>query len=263
MENTAVQGGTAGERTDFAAAPATATASTNTETTPRKTAVPVKETSSYSAQHLALRYVIFAVGVLINSFGVALITKGALGTSPISGIPYVLSLQFTSFSFGATTFVFNLLFIALQMVLLRRDFQPIQLLQLVVNVVFSEFIDISTNLLGFFEPGSIAVQLVCVVLGCIVLAFGISIEVAPNVILVPGEGAVRAIAARCTARFGTVKICFDMTLVAIALVLSFIFFHGIQGLGLGTVISALAVGKIVNLCNTHLPFLERIRQLAR
>lgn len=263
MESTAAQNGLVSEVAKVAPSQADGAKEPAAEAASKKPAIQIKETSSYSAQHLALRYVIFAVGVLINSFGVALITKGALGTSPISGIPYVLSLQFTSFSFGATTFVFNLLFIALQMVLLRRDFQPIQLLQLVVNVVFSEFIDISTFLLGFFEPTSIVVQLACVVLGCMVLAFGISIEVAPNVILVPGEGAVRAIAARCTARFGTVKICFDMTLVVIALILSFIFFHGIQGLGLGTIISALAVGKVVNLCNMHLPFLERIRQLAR
>lgn len=261
---TAARDGAAPDHADAApAATAPGISAAEARKAAKKPAVPVKETSSYSAQHLVARYVIFAVGVLINSFGVALITKGALGTSPISGIPYVLSLQFTSLSFGMTTFVFNLLFIALQIVLLRRDFQPIQLLQLVVNVVFSEFIDVSTGLLGFFEPANLAVQLLCVVLGCVVLAFGISIEVAPNVILVPGEGAVRAIAARCTARFGTVKICFDMTLVAIALVLSLIFFHGIQGLGLGTIISALAVGKVVNLFNTYLPFLERIRQLAR
>lgn len=221
------------------------------------------ETSSYSAHHLVARYLWFVAGVLINSFGIALITKGALGTSPISSTPYVLSLQFPTLSFGTATFLVNLLFIALQIILLRRDFQPVQLLQLAVNVVFSEFIDVSTNLLGFFEPASVAVQLLCVVLGCAVLALGISIEVAPNVILVPGEGAVRAIAATCRTRFGTVKICFDLSLVAIALVLSLVFFHGIQGLGLGTVISALVVGKLVNLCNAHLPFLEHIRRLAR
>ena len=65
------------------------------------------------------------------------------------------------------------------------------------------------------------------------------------------------------ARFGTVKTCFDLSLVAIALVLSLVFFGGIRGLGLGTVISAVAVGKVVNLFNTHLAFLERIRRLAR
>lgn len=222
-----------------------------------------REISSYSAQHLLARYLIFAAGVLVNSFGIALITKGALGTSPISSLPYVLSLQIPFLTFGSATFIINVLLIAVQVVLLRRDFQPVQLLQLVVNVVFSWFIDVSTGLLGFFEAGSLPVQLACVVLGCVVLAFGISVEVAPGVILVPGEGAVRAIASVCTARFGTVKICFDLSLVAIALVLSLAFFGEIRGLGVGTVISALAVGKLVNLCNTYLPLTGRIRQLAQ
>ena len=39
-----------------------------------------------------VRYLFFVIGVMINSFGVALITKAALGTSPISSVPYVLSL---------------------------------------------------------------------------------------------------------------------------------------------------------------------------
>ena len=38
------------------------------------------------------RYGWFTAGVLLNAFGVALITKAALGTSPISSLPYVLSL---------------------------------------------------------------------------------------------------------------------------------------------------------------------------
>ena len=40
------------------------------------------------------RYIIFLIGLFINSLGVSLITKAALGTSPISSIPYVLSLIF-------------------------------------------------------------------------------------------------------------------------------------------------------------------------
>lgn len=36
----------------------------------------------------------FLVGLVLNSLGVALVTKASLGTSPISSIPYVLSLNF-------------------------------------------------------------------------------------------------------------------------------------------------------------------------
>ena len=209
----------------------------------------------------AKRYLFFLIGILINAFGVALITKAALGTSPISSVPYVLSLRFAP-TLGAFTFVMNLLFIILQPVLLRRDYQPIQLLQIVVNIVFSWFIDVSMNLLGWLEPQNIAVELLVLLLGCAVLGFGISVEVAPDVLLVPGEGLVGALTAASGRRFGSVKVAFDVTLVLISLTLSLLFFHRLNGLGLGTVISALLVGRFVNLYNSRLPLIAHIARLA-
>lgn len=206
------------------------------------------------------RYLWFTIGVIINAFGVAVITKAALGTSPISSVPYVLSLRFVP-PLGQFTFLVNLLFIAAQVVLRGRKFPPIQFLQVVVNLVFSAFIDVSMRLLWWFEPDALPVKLVALVLGCAVLGCGISIEVAPDALLVPGEGVVGAIADRTGIRFGSVKVAFDVTLVAIALGLSLWFFHGINGLGLGTVVSALLVGRFVNLCNAHLPLVARIRLL--
>lgn len=140
------------------------------------------------------RLVFFALGVVINSFGVALITLGNLGTSAISSVPYVCSLQFPMFSFGVTTFIWNILLILLQVVLLRRDFKPSQFLQIMVNVLFSAMIDVSMAILGVLYPTMLWEQFLCIGLGCVALAFGIVIELAPNVVVVPGEGVVRAIA---------------------------------------------------------------------
>ena len=151
----------------------------------------IESVGGNGVNHLPARYACLAVGVVINSFAVALITKSALGTSPISSLPYVLSLAFPAFSFGLLTFIFNTALIVLQIVLLRRDFQPVQLLQMVVNVVFSWVIDASMALLAGFNPSGVASQLLGVIAGCVILAFGICIEVAPQVVVVPGEGAVR------------------------------------------------------------------------
>ena len=216
----------------------------------------------YSTRSLILRYAAFIIGLVINSFGVVFITKGALGTSPISSVPYVLSLRFPALSFGVTTFIVNVVFVAVEIALLRADFRPFDLLQLVANLLFSACIDLSTGLLSWLDPQTLPTQLASVVVGCAILAFGLAVEVAPNVLVVPGEGVVRAIAATARARFGTVKNIFDITLVAIAVVLSLLFFGGINGLGLGTVISALLVGRLCNVYNAHLPLIDRIRKLA-
>ena len=203
------------------------------------------------------RYIWFVAGILINSFGIAVITRAALGTSPISSTPYVLSLRFQP-SLGQFTFAMNTLFILMQAVLLRREFKPVQCLQILVNVVFSVFIDISMSLLSWLQTDSLAVQVPVLVLGCAVLAFGISIEVAPDVLVVPGEGIVKAIARVSHKKFGTVKVAFDVTLTSAALLLSFLFFHRLRGLGIGTIISAVIVGKLVGICNKRLPLIAHI-----
>lgn len=204
----------------------------------------------------------FAAGILINSFGIVLITKGALGTSQISSIPYVLSLQLPSISFGMFSFIMNMVYIVLQALLLRKQFKPFQLLQIVVNVVFSASIDVFMAMLSFYAPQQLFTRVLSAVAGCIVLAFGISVEVAPDLIMVPGEGIVAAISKVSGWRFGSVKVAFDVTLILIAALLSWLFFGNIVGVGVGTLLSAVSVGQFVNLINRHVPLLQHIRALA-
>ena len=209
------------------------------------------------------RLVWFSAGILINSFGIVLITKGALGTSQISSIPYVLSLQLPSISFGMFSFIMNMVYIVLQALLLRRQFKPIQLLQIVVNVVFSASIDVFMAMLSFYAPQQLFTRVLSAVAGCIVLAFGISVEVAPDLIMVPGEGIVAAISKVSGRRFGSVKVVFDVTLILIAAALSWVFFGDLVGVGVGTLLSAVSVGQFVNLINRHVPLLQHIRALAK
>lgn len=208
------------------------------------------------------RLVWFSAGILINSFGIVLITKGALGTSQISSIPYVLSLQLPSISFGMFSFIMNMVYIVLQALLLRRQFKPIQLLQIVVNVVFSASIDVFMAMLSFYAPQQLFTRVLSAVAGCIVLAFGISVEVAPDLIMVPGEGIVAAISKVSGRRFGSVKVAFDVTLILIAAALSWVFFGDLVGVGVGTLLSAASVGQFVNLINRHVSLLQHIRALA-
>lgn len=206
------------------------------------------------------RYFWFIAGLLVNSFGIAFITKAAMGTSPISSLPYVLSLQFP-LTFGQFTFIVNMFFIAGQLFLLKKSFQPIQFFQIAVNVIFSFCIDVSMNLLSWLQPSQLVPQLASLTAGCMILAFGICIEVAPKVLMVPGEGMVSAITHTSGQKFGTVKVLFDVTLVLMALFLSFLFFHRLNGLGLGTILSALLVGKFVNLFNQKIPLISYISRL--
>lgn len=212
--------------------------------------------------HIVARFAFFVLGVAINSFGIVLITVGDLGTSPISSVPYVFSLAFPQMSFGLTTFIWNVLFIIVQVILLRRRFKPSQFLQIVANILFSSAIDVSGAILGFLHPQALWERLLCVVLGCLVLAFGIVIEVAPNVIVVPGEGMVRALSIVTKVRYGTVKVAFDVTLIVLATLCSLLFFGRLNGIGVGTIVSAVIVGLFINAINRLFRFPDRIRALS-
>ena len=209
------------------------------------------------------RYVFFLCGLFINSFGIAFITKSALGTSQFSSIPYVISLNFSKISFGTATFIFNMLFVLIELLILKKKFKLIQSLQIVANILFSWFIDISMYFLNWFQLDNLILRFICLLIGCAILALGISIEVAPDTIVVPGEGIVRVIAQETHKEFGKIKIYFDVTLIIIATILSFVFFHSLKGVGIGTIISALLVGKFVQLIDNHFGLIKYIKGLKK
>lgn len=192
---------------------------------------------------LLKRYLIFLVGLYINSFGVSFITKAALGTSPISSIPYVLSLGFRP-TLGQFTILFSLLLIFLQILILGKKFKPIDLLQIPVSILFGYFIDWSMLLLQGVEPELYFHKILYLLVGCVILGFGVFIEVAANVSMLPGEAFVRAVTIRFHTDFGTTKVCFDASMAIIAALISLPLFHSINGVREGTIVAALLVGLI-------------------
>lgn len=209
---------------------------------------------------LSRRYLLFALALFINAFGIAAITRGLLGTSPITSVTYVLSM-FTPLSIGQWTILLNLLFVLVELLLMTRkqlkEDLRMYLLQIPVSLCFGTFIDISMDVLSWLNPATYILKLVTVVAGCLVLAAGISLEVKADAAMMSGEFFVRVIARRAKAEFGYVKLGFDMTLLASACLLSLIFMSGIRGVREGTLISALLVGPIVHFITPCLKFLDK------
>ena len=200
------------------------------------------------------RYFIFLVGLFVNSLGVSLITKGNLGTSPISSIPYVLSLNFP-FSLGNFTIVFSLLLIFLQFLLLGKNFKAEHLLQIPVSMVFGYFIDASMILLGFVHPADYLAKVAGLLIGCLILGSGVYMEVLADVVMLPGESFVRAVVFCIHSEFGFTKVCFDVSMAVIAAALSVILSGHLEGVREGTIIAAVLVGFIARSIGKHLSFL--------
>lgn len=199
-----------------------------------------------SAKETAKRYTIFIIGLFFAGLGVAFTKHGGLGVTPVSSIPNVLSFEFTAMSLGTWLIIWNCVLIVLQILILRRDFKLIQLLQVPLSFLFGKFTDFGMWLVSFFPVNNYPMQLLMLFIGIVVLGFGITLSVGANVIMNSGEAFVKAVSDKSGKAFGTVKVIFDVSSVIISVILSLLFFGGkIVGTREGTVISALTTGFVV------------------
>lgn len=201
------------------------------------------------------QYALLVAGLFFMGFGISLITKSYLGTSPISSIPYVLCLIFP-ISIGTFAFLLGVFFLLLEILILGKDFPKIQILQIFVGLLLGASIDIGMHLLFFVEPTVYAGQIVTLLAGCVALALGVYLEVSSKTFVYPADAIVKIIADKAGKKFGYTKIAFDTTLCCTAGLISYVSFGTLEGLGEGTIISALLVGYIITAISTIFVYLN-------
>ncbi|MGN1347225.1 MAG: YitT family protein [Eubacteriales bacterium] len=197
-------------------------------------------------KEIVKRYVLFVISLFFAALGVAFTKRGELGVSPISSVANVLSLRFTEISIGNWLIITNCVLILGQILLLRKNFKLIQLLQIPLSFLFGYFTDFGMWIVSFIPVHSYPVRLAMVVIGVIILGFGISLSVIANVIMNSGEAFVKALADTLHKNFGNVKVAFDVSYVALSILLSLLLFQGsIEGTREGTLIAAVCTGFVV------------------
>lgn len=199
-------------------------------------------------RRLVPRCLLLFLGLLIMAFGIAFSIKAGLGTSPISSLPFVLS-QFTPLTVGTATIALHVTLILLQILLLRRRYDPLQLLQLPVAFLFGWLTDFSVWAVSAISAPSYPVQWLLCIIGIILVGVGVSFEVTANMVTLAGEGMVLAVCKAFPLKFGNVKVGFDVTLVLVACVLSILFLGRLEGVREGTVAAAICVGLIAKQIN--------------
>lgn len=200
-------------------------------------------------KHMLRRCLLLVVGLVIMAFGVAFSIKAGLGTSPISSLPYVLSLLPLHLTVGTATIAMHVTLIILQILLLRRRYDPFQLAQLPVALVFGSLTDFSVWALQGINVSAYPARWLLCIIGILLVGVGVSFEVTANVVTLAGEGMVLAVCKVFPVPFGNAKIGFDVTLVVIASVLSLLFLGGLYGVREGTVAAAFCVGLVARQVN--------------
>ena len=184
-------------------------------------------------------------GLLIMTFGVVLSVKSDLGVTPISSIPYTVTVV-SGQDLGFATILFSAVMMLLQLLVLRKKYRPIDLLQLPISVLFGLFLTASGKLLATMPaPESLPARLALMLVSTVVVAIGVFLYVSPGFLPLPPEGFVLAVARVTGKPFASIKVVFDVTMVAISMVTCLVMVHALGSVGIGTVVAAVLVGNEV------------------
>lgn len=199
-------------------------------------------------KRLVLKYLVFILGLFFLSLGVVLIVRSSLGTTPISCLTYVVSIN-SHLTLGTVTFLFNILLIALQLLLIsgrgsRKDRVEI-MLQIPFSFLFAAFIDLHMFIFSAVRAENYWGSLAILFAGLVSQAVGVVLELKPDVSIMSAEGFVKYASRRYGKEFGKMKVWFDVGLVSSAVLVSLALAGRIDGVREGTFIAAIFTGYAV------------------
>ena len=199
---------------------------------------------------------LYVTGVFVLGFGIVLNTRAGLGVGSINTFPYAMS-QITPLSLGTCSMLLYFVYIAAQLVIYRK-FDVKVLMQIPFSFIMGKIIDFYDQLLTF-RPDFFPVKLLLLGIAIVSTAFGAYVMVTLDLVPNPADGMARAIGYALNKEFGQGKMIFDCVVVAATAVFSLTFAHRIIGIGLGTVLSALFIGRMIQVFNRAIgPFLDQV-----
>lgn len=215
------------------------------------------------AKELSLRYGISTLGLVLVALGVGISIKSNLGIAPPSCPPTILNLKFTAISVGTFTWMMHLLFILTQWIILGKRFKLKYLMQIPAAFVFGYMCDGAIWLFDSINSPATnyTVQILLSLAAVVITALGIKIEVLGRSWMLAGDMLTAVMADESKKPFGTVKVIFDVVLVAVTALLAWIFFGLLTGNGStvvireGTLILAILTGLCMRVTD---PLLDKL-----
>ena len=209
------------------------------------------------APNIVLRTVVLLAGFAFIAMGIAVSRSTNMGVSCISAVPNVCSYITDKLTLGQITLIWNAFFMLVQIALLRRNYKPVQLLQIVCTVPFAAMIDFFVPIAAAIPQPNYAVNWLFMIIAGILTGIGVFLEVKSCMIPLPGEGVSVTIAQVFKLSFHKCKVGFDTFNIVLAAVISLVSMGGLIGVREGSIFMAVAVGYIVKIIGKLLPNFER------
>lgn len=200
-------------------------------------------------KHLKVRIPMYFIGLFVMTIGIALSVKSNLGVSPVSSIPYTITCVW-GIEMGKATILFHIVLVLIQILVLRKNFKPVQLLQVLIGVVFGYFTTFCNYMVSFLPtPDNLGIRILMVLASSVFVAVGIFLYLPADLIPLAGEGCMQAVSTVTHIEFAKVKIGFDCTMVLVSAVTCLTILHSLGSVGIGTIIAAVLVGTLVGIIN--------------
>lgn len=191
-----------------------------------------------------------AVAVVINSFGVVLMLYSGAGISAISSVPYAFSEVLTFFSLGTWTYIFQAGLI-LSLMVLRRRFVVSYLCSFLVGFVFSELLDVHELWINVLPVG-LGWYVLYFVISYLLICLGIALSNRCKLPIVPTDLFPRELEQITKISYPKIKISFDAICLIVTAGMTCLFLGHLEGLGIGTVLAALTMGKVIGMVGNWL-----------
>ena len=191
------------------------------------------------------RLLAYIVGLLVLTLGISASVKSDLGCSPVSSIPYTMTVL-TGLEMGRATILWQSILVLLQLVLLRREFKAWMLVQLLGGFTFGYFTTFSNWIFSFLpDAQNLLARAGLSLLGIVLMGFGVWMYSTASLINLPSEGMVLVIAKKLKIAFPKAKICFDVFSVGSSAIACLIVIGALGSVGAGTIAGAVGVGTMV------------------
>jgi uncharacterized membrane protein YczE len=183
------------------------------------------------------------VVVLINSLGVVLMLHSGSGISAISSVPYAFSEVFPKWSLGTWTYLFQGALV-LSLMIMRKKFVPTYLFSFVVGFAFSEMLNIHKVWVDVLLT-AMGDCILYFVISYLLLCIGIALSNRCGLPIVPTDLFPRELADITKVRYSRIKVSFDVICLAVTAVMTWFFLGHLDGLGIGTIMAAFTMGKVI------------------
>ena len=206
-----------------------------------------------STKEIFYRAIILLIGLVIAHLGVTMFILSNLGSDPfnvmVQGIFNTLYglTNFSLLTHGRTHIVICLIII---LVLLKVDRSYVKIGTLLCMIFGGPIIDFFTMLLNplFQQMNALPIKLIMLALGCVILAYGMTIVIKSDSGTGPNDLVAIVISDKLKKKFSIVRVVVDATFVLVGFLLG-------GSVGLGTIICACLVGPVAGI---FLPINEKL-----